>query len=340
MKQYFIIFTVFIVLLFATPIVFGLIQNEQSIDEGSANDNVSEEGAKINQDFVFPKSVSLMLSDTGEILELSIEEYLVGALFAQIQVDFHEEALKAQAVAAHTYLIRLLMNNNNGNVISDNPNTCQPFFDTERARNLFPNTREGLERFDEISEKVKSAAQHGANRILFHEGEPIYAVYHSISAGVTNTAYSVWGVDFPYLRSVDSSWDREHPDFHCSNEISSESVRLAMFDFNRTASMPADYEDWFKEPQINEFGYVISVGVGEHRLSGGDAWRAFGLRSTAFEFTQRETGGSGIFIIETRGFGHGVGLSQHGADVLARRGFSYADILLHYYTGVELVDVR
>jgi stage II sporulation protein D len=326
MKQYIIITVIFVALLFATTLIFGTGSEAADESEGSGADNPPQ-----SPSFDFPRRVPLLLSESGEILDLSLEDYLIGCLFAQIPVDYHEQALKAQAIAAHTYLLRLLAN---GNVISDNPETCQPFFCPERSRTLFRDMTD----YDYHLERVRAAARYGTSRALFHGGQPIYAVYHSLSAGVTNTAYSVWGVDFPYLRSTDSSWDREHRDFICTNEMSAESIRLAMFGFNRTAAMPICYDDWFTEPYLNEFGYVISIGVGENRLSGGDTWRALGLRSTAFSITRRDMSGNSIFVIETRGFGHGVGLSQYGADVLARRGWSYAEILNHYYTNVELVD--
>jgi stage II sporulation protein D len=329
MKQHLIIITVFAILLFATPTVFG---ERTRLEPPPAADNAAENtDDKTN---AFPKQVSLLMSNTGEVLELSIEEYLIGCLFAQIDVNYHEEALKAQATAAHTYLLRL---QHDGHVVSDNPATCQPYFTEKQAIEHFRGCEETYNRH---LPKVIQAARHGANRAIFYNNEPIYAVYHSLSAGVTNTAYSVWGRDFPYLRSVDSSWDREHEEFYSVNEMSSETVRLSMFRFNRTATMPPDYNDWFTAPAINEFGYVISIGAGENRLSGGDMWRAFGLRSTAFNITHRNMGGDSVFVTETRGFGHGVGMSQHGANAMAQRGSDYKQILKHYYTEVTVVTIN
>jgi stage II sporulation protein D len=334
-KQYVIIITVFAILLFATPFVFGESAQFRTGAIRGGGDGADSDNTDESAVFEFPDKIALLLSESGEISELSVEDYIVGCLFAQIPVNYHPRALTAQAIAAHTYLLRLIRN---GNIVSDNPATCQPYFCETRARALFAEDFE----YENYLEIVRTAARQGARKAIFYEGEPIYAVYHSLSAGVTNTAYSVWGVDFPYLRSVDSSWDREHPDFFCTNEMSAESIRLAMFEFNRTASMPYDYEDWFTEPHVNEFGYVISYRIGSDntkRLSGGDMWRAFRLRSTAFEISPRDSAGNTVFVINSRGFGHGVGLSQHGADILATRGFSYEEILRHYYTGIEIITV-
>jgi stage II sporulation protein D len=339
MKQYIIITAVFAALLFGTNALFGnggilQVQARGGARGDNTPDSVNNRGTPPEEPpkMPFTDSVSVLLSETGEVLELSMEDYLVGCLFAQISPTFHEQALTAQAIAAHTYVLRLI---HDGNLISDNPATCQPFLSEEDARRKFISD----EAYQNALARFRTAAKYGAHRAVAHNANPnipIYAVYHSLSAGVTNTAYSVWGVDFPYLKSVDSSWDREHHEFIATNEISAENIRLAMFAFNRTASMPQNYGEWFTEPRLNRFGYVMSVKVGENRLSGGDLWRALGLRSMAFEISRRDMSGETVFVIESRGFGHGVGLSQYGADVLGRRGHSYEDILLYYYTDVVL----
>ncbi|MCL1866990.1 MAG: SpoIID/LytB domain-containing protein, partial [Oscillospiraceae bacterium] len=292
MKDYIIILIVFAVLLFATPFAVSVIAGEKP----------ASPSASVVLDF--PAEVELTLTETGEVINISVEDYIVGCLFAQIPVTYHSEAMNAQAVAAHTYLLRLIRD---GAELSDDPYVCQPFFTSERAESHYGDS------YKEHLVKIRAAARHGANRVIIHDGEPIHAVYHSISAGVTNTAYSVWGQDFPYLQSADSSWDSEHPNFHMVNEITSEDIRIALYEYNKTTSMPVDYEKWFINPIKNEYGYVISAKVGDSLLSGGDMWRMFGFRSPSFDISLRS---GGIFIIETRGYGHGVGLSQFGADVL------------------------
>jgi stage II sporulation protein D len=314
-KEYIVIIVVFVVFLFGTPVVFGAVY------ENPASQVIIP---------VVEQEITLFLTETDEVIRLSVQDYLIGCLFAQIPASYHEQALNAQAVAAHTYLLRLMLDRGENPVITDNATTCQPFFTEDRAIEHYG------EDYGQYLDKVRAAAGFGASRVIVYDNEPIYAVYHSISAGATNTAYSVWGRDFPYLRSVDSSWDTEHPGFTAINEMTSESIRLAIFDYNRTASMPVDYDLWFVNPIKNDFGYVISVKAGETLLSGGDMWRIFNLRSTSFDITFRS---GGIFVIQTRGFGHGAGLSQYGADVLANRGFDASQILQHYFTDVTILQV-
>ncbi|MCL2754653.1 MAG: SpoIID/LytB domain-containing protein [Oscillospiraceae bacterium] len=342
MKAYIIIIAVFLLLLLGTNALFAARSGGELLplllpavpaaslpppNPPNPPDTVSVQ---------FAEQISVLMTDTGEVLTLSVQDYLVGCLFAQISPSYHEQALTAQAIVAHTYVLRLL---HDGNNISDNPATCQPFLREEKARAKFAADAD----YHNALERFRAAARIASTRAIVHNAAPsvpIYSVYHSLSAGVTNTAFPVWGIDLPYLQSVDSSWDREHPEFIAVNEISSETIRLAMFAFNRTASMPPDYADWFASPVLSEFGYVISSNVGNNRLSGGDLWRALGLRSVAFDITQRDMSGAQVFIFETRGHGHGVGLSQYGADVLARRGHSFNEILDYYYTEVQIRENR
>jgi stage II sporulation protein D len=207
--------------------------------------------------------------------------------------------------------------------------TCQPFFTEAQAREYF-----GIE-YDIYYSKIKEAAEYGATRVILYENEPIYAVYHSVSAGATNTARYIWGLDFPYLLRVPSDWDREFTNFVSTNEISASNMRSALLGFDPEIIMPLDYAKWFADYSADAIGYVNAVSARNLTISGGDLWRILNLRSAAFEITFNGT----AFVATTWGHGHGVGLSQFGADYMARRGHTYDSILSYYYTGIEIVDV-
>jgi len=309
MKEYIAIMVVFAVLLFGTPILF---------------DNIfAETGVKASVDA--PDKVTLFLTASGEYVSLTREDYLTGCLFAQIPINYREEALKAQAVAANTYAIRLLLD---GVKLSDSSAMCQPYFTDEQARAYYG------DEYALYYGKVRRAAEFGAKRVILYKGEPIYAVYHSVSAGVTNTAYSVWGKDFPYLQSVGSVWDKDFADYICINEMTPDAVRTALLNYDKTATMPIDYGAWFADTVKNKDGYTASVKVGDFVFSGGDMWRVFNLRSTAFDINYNGT----AFSVETRGFGHGVGLSQYGANYLAEA-YSCEQILTYYYKDVTVEEL-
>ena len=276
---------------------------------------------------VFPDTVSLYLTESGETVKLPAEEYIEGCLAAQIAINYEPEALKAQASASATYAMRLMSELSgsgklpDGADISDDPRLCQPYM-PEAERESTYGTDYGKYRGN-----LREAALWGISHIITYENRPIYAVYHSVSAGGTCPSEYIWNTAFPYLRSAESPWDESCPTFVCTNEMRSEEIRYALAQYDSAIEIPADPARWFTELNADENGYVISVKIGSNTFSGGDLWRILGLRSTAFTVTCTD----GIFTFTTRGFGHGAGLSQYGANAMAASGSTAADILHHYY---------
>ncbi|MCL2078032.1 MAG: SpoIID/LytB domain-containing protein [Oscillospiraceae bacterium] len=290
-------------------------------------------------EYSVPENFRLALTENGEIIEIveiSRVDYLIGCLYAQIPPGYSLETLNAQAVAAHTYALRIALNNKNSPQytlngksadISDNSVTCQPFFTQEKAREYYG------EEYNLYYDKIRQAAEYGAARVILYGAEPIYSVYHSVSAGATNTARYIWDVDFPYLKSVPSDWDREFIHFISTNEFTTNEVRKLLLSYDPNIIMPLDYALWFSEYAADPSGYVMAVSARNQTLSGGDLWRLLNLRSAAFviEYT------GSVFTATTKGHGHGVGLSQFGADYMAQRGYTAEEILNYYYTDVVIV---
>lgn len=275
-----------------------------------------------------PEKIALYLTEEQSVTELTPEEYLLGCLSAQIPIDYEQEALNAQASAAMTYALRLMadfkLNNEEipeGADLSDDSRTCQPYYTYEKALAAYG------ESYNDYLPALKKAAEYGAKHILTYKNEPIYAVYHSVSAGRTNSALGIWGRSFDYIKPVESKWDEDYINFECTNEMTAEQARLALVNYKEGISTPADYGKWFTELNADEGGYVISVKIGDNLFSGGDIWRIFGLRSTAFTVSYQ----GGIFTFITKGYGHGAGLSQYGANEMAKEGKTAAEILRYYY---------
>lgn len=277
---------------------------------------------------VFPEKLTVLLTESGEAREMTGKEYITGCIAAQIPIDYEQEALNAQAAAAATYALRLMLDFKDnpeavpqGADISDSPKLCQPFYTEEKCKELY-----GTD-YARYRSNLGKAAEYGLRHIITYENQPIYAVYHSVSAGKTCSALPVWGRDFPYLKPAESGADTGYKNFLCVNEITAEKARIALTAYNPDIEVPADCAKWFTELNANEDGYVISVKIGANTFSGGDIWRIFGLRSTAFTVSYSD----GIFTFTTKGYGHGVGLSQYAANEMAKSGSSAADILRHYY---------
>lgn len=276
-----------------------------------------------------PETFPLLLTETGEVRTVTPEEYLVGCLAAQIPIDYEQEALNAQAAASYTYALRLAANPDGAPenaLLSDDGKTHQPYFPPEKCAELYG------ESYTAYLPRLREAAAYGASHPITYEDEPIYAVYHSVSAGRTCSAYGIWGRELPYLSPAESYADRDYLNYECANEITVESARVALVQAKSDIVTPADYGKWFSDFNVNEDGYVISVKIGDNLFSGGDIWRIFGLRSTAFTVEYHD----GIFTFRTRGYGHGAGLSQYGANEMAKEGKTAEEILKHYYNGVKV----
>ena len=272
------------------------------------------------------KEFELTLVESGEEITLTAEEYLVGCLFAQIDVSYELEALKAQAVAAYTYALRLT---EDGNELSDSSSMCQPFFTPAKAREYYGDS------YDEYLPNVTEAAGYGASHALYYENKPIYSVYHSVSAGVTARPEYIWGINLPYLDRVDCPVDMSYIYFRTENEMSADDMRTRLLRYDGTLEMPLDYSLWFTEINRDESGYVRSARVGGKTLSGGDLWRILGLRSTAFDISWNGM----AFTVTAMGYGHGAGMSQFTADYLAKDGWTAEEILGYFYRGATLKTV-
>ena len=313
MKDIIIIMAMFAAAVFALPL-FGTTYSASGAD-------VPASAA------VFPDTVNVYLTGSGETVSVPAAEYIEGCLAAQIPINYRPEALKAQAAASAAYALRLMRELDgsgklpDGADISDDRKLCQPYMTPEARSEAY-----GAD-YEKYRPDIEAAAAYGISHIITYHGEPIYAVYHSVSAGATCPAEYVWGRSFPYLRRADSTQDINYQNFECTNELRSEDIRLALANYDRGIDIPVDPARWFTDPVTDEYGYVISVNIGKNKFSGGDLWRILGLRSTAFTVSYADN----IFTFTTRGFGHGAGLSQYGANELAASGASAEDILHHYY---------
>lgn len=284
------------------------------------------------------KTIQVQKKETGEILTLDFEEYIKGVVAAEMPASFEEEALKAQAVAARTYAFRRMKEQMAKPVetrpsfhITTDFHTGQSYLTMEELKQKWGNN------FYSYYEKVVKAVVATKGEIMVYEDEPIEAVFHSTSAGVTQSAQEVWSLDLPYLQSVESVEDVKAPSFIQQVEFTSEEF------LNRiTECLPEIViakENIGKQIQIIErssSGYVKQVQIGNQILSGQDIRNILGLASN--HFTLEQEGDNLTFI--TQGYGHGVGMSQYGAHFMAEEGKTYKEILQHYYQGIRIENMK
>lgn len=268
-----------------------------------------------------------------EVVTLTEEDFLIRTLAMEMSPATHEEALKAQAVAAYTYYAR----RRQAQAEKADPALKGADFAAPNAKFPAEYTEEKLRerwgaQYDTNYEKLAAAVKAVRGVAITHGGKLIDACYHAISCGSTEDAETVWGADIPYLQAVASPGDRLSPTYASTVTLTAAEVRDALLKELPDLTLGDDPAAWFSAPILSEAGTVAQQPVGNAQLAGTRVRALFGLRSAAFAVTYQD----GSFTFTVKGFGHGVGMSQYGADYLARQGYSYEEILHYYYTDVTV----
>lgn len=275
-------------------------------------------------------TVTVLQAASGNVIETDTVEYLVGCLACELPPDTPTEALKAQAVAAYTNVVRLKENPDGkaGDAdITDDTGLHQGYYDEQTRREKWG------DKYDTYSEKFSAAVQAVYGQKLTYDGKPITAAYFALCAGRTESAKNIWGGDVPYLVSVTSTGDRLSPDLQTETVLSAEEVRAALSADNEIV-LGDNPAEWITDLQVSdtESGVVTAVCVGGKTVTGQTLRALLGLRSPAFTVLFSD----GSFHFTVSGSGHFVGMSQYGADYMARQGADYKEILAHYYPGTAL----
>lgn len=259
----------------------------------------------------------MLRTGSGRTVERNMNDYLAGVLLAEMPATFEPEALKAQAVAARTYALKTSVSGgkHGDNSLCGDFTCCQGYIHMEDYR-MNGGTEENLE-------KVREAVHTTSGEFLLYEGDLIEATYFSSSGGTTESALAVWGMDYPYLRSVESP---EEPSIHVQR-WSIEAFQLLL-----GKTLPEDVSQWIGTISYTDGGGVDKIEIDGEMYTGVQLRNMLGLRSTAFEIIPEK----GLVSVITKGYGHRVGLSQYGANAMAQQGYDYMQILEHYYPGTEI----
>ena len=271
------------------------------------------------------RTVMLLLS--GDVREMPLDRYLEGVLAAEMPASFEQSALEAQCIAARTYAVsRASSGVHDGGVCAD-PGCCEAYVGDAELHAKWG------EDYDANIARIRAAVAATDSLILTYGGEPIFAAFHSSSSGCTEDCASVWGSELPYLVSVDTP---ESPE-NVPQLVQERSVPAAEFRNTVLAALPgavfvAGPDGWLTEAEYTPSGRLASVRVGTVRVTGTELRSLFALRSTKVTWSVSDEG----VTFFTEGYGHGVGMSQYGANILAREGADAAEILAHYYPGTVL----
>ncbi|MBQ8687353.1 MAG: stage II sporulation protein D [Ruminococcus sp.] len=338
MKQYGLMMLTFALILTAVPTVPALLERRSPSSSAEPSDASEKETAPSSDGTDDPQpehteTIRMLDTSTGTVTELSMCDYIIGAVCAEMPASFEEEALKAQAVAVHTYAVRQQQLEAAaptpelcGADLSNDSSRYQAYFTKSQAMQFYGSG------FDSAYARITEAAQAVLPYILEYEDEPILAAFCSMSSGVTESAENVWGEDVAYLVPVDSAADEAAPNFLEEVVFTAAQLKSALLAAFPEADFSGAAEDWLCVKKTSESGTVLRAAAGGLSVTGQEVRGALGLRSAAFEVAWE---GDQCRIL-TKGYGHGVGMSQYGANAMAQAGADWQEILAHYYPGCEI----
>ena len=262
-------------------------------------------------------TVCFMDQSTGQAVTLPLREYLIGAVAAEMPVSWPDEALKAQAVAAHSYVLYRRDHSPARRQGCLTDAVLHSYWGTAYAANYA--------RLSALVDAVQT-------QVLYYGDAPAGTSYFAMSNGRTEASENVWGTALPYLVPVDSSTDTAADNYEYTLNLSAAQLQQLLAERLGIAADLSQQAQWFGTPVLTSSGYVDSLPVCGQTVQGTALRKALGLRSACFTVVCQ----SGTFSFTTRGYGHGVGMSQWGAKALAEQGADYRTILAHYYPGTEL----
>lgn len=329
MRKIFIFILCIIILTFLIPVIF----TTKRIKNVFSN-NEEKEIEVISYDYSKYKNIKLLHQDTKQIEEINLDEYIINVVSAEMPVDYELEALKAQAIVARTYTIyKITTSKKHENAdICDKSTCCQAWISKE----------DRFKRWDEdkrISNwnKIVKTVNETAGKIITYEGKPINAFFHANSGGKTQIPFYVWGgTGYPYLQVVATNGEENYSQYSSQAKFTKEEFIEKVKKEHEDFEIDFEKENCIQIIERDESNRVVTVKIGNLNLSGVETRTLLGLRSANFtiEINNNE------IIFKVIGYGHGVGMSQTGADALAKQGKNYEEIIKHFYAGVEIIEMN
>lgn len=287
-------------------------------------DTKKEKLEEIKLNYVSNITVRVKRVGTDKIENIKLEKYVEGVVAGEMPALFEEEALKAQAVASRSYVLKKMEDNKNNDYDVVDTVTNQVYLDEDDLKNKWQ------DKYTEYINRIRTAVNETSLEYLEYDGTVINAMFFSTSNGYTEDASLVFKEDIPYLKSVESSWDSNVSSTFKYTE------QMSLQEFYGKLNLPYNKKLTIEIEERSSTNRILNLKVNKVEFSGRDLYNKLGLRSTDFNITQV---GSNL-IIDTVGYGHGVGMSQYGAQGMAKEGYTYDEILKHYYTGADIVKLK
>lgn len=335
MKKILIYFFIFLLICFIIPaILTKKIETTSSVSE--ENIIQKKEQTITNKDeYNYNKygTIKLLHTKTGEVEEVGIDEYLCNVVSAEMPADFELEALKAQAIVARTYTIYKINNKKHENAdICDSSTCCQAWISKQDRIARWEESKR-----DSNWQKIQDCVSSTKGQIITYNNQPINAFFHSNSGGTTEVPVNVWGgTGYPYLQVVETAGEEGYTQYSSEVNLSNGELLDKLKTKYSDIQINFDDENDIKIISYTDSGRVKTIKFGTHELSGVETRTLLGLKSANFEIIKENNS----IKFSVKGYGHGVGMSQTGADIMAKQGNTAQEIIKHFYVGVEIKDIN
>lgn len=331
-----IYFCAFLIIFFIVPAICTITPSKEKVQETVATTEQNVEPVEEQEyDYQKYKTIKLLHSATGQVEELDIDEYLYGVVSSEMPASYELEALKAQAVVARTYTIYQIIHNSDKHEnadICDDFNCCQAWISKEERL-----ARWAQEEAESNWKKIVEAVNSTKGKIVTYDRQPINAFFHANSGGITESSLNIWGgIDYPYLKSVETAGEEGYSQYASQVVLNQQDLLSKIQTKYEDCTINFAEENCIQILEYTTSGRVKTIKIGNKEIAGTEARTLLGLKSTNFTFS---IDGENITFTVT-GYGHGVGMSQTGADALAKSGTNYEAIIKHFYTNVEIIAVN
>ena len=301
-----------------TNVTKNIVKSDDSIktnQENQSESNYSSSNSIETNPSVSKKEYISIKRANGQVISIEFRDYIIGVIAAEMPASFNREAIKAQSVLARTYALKA---KKYGKTLTDTVST-QAYIDTDQMKQKWGKD------FETYYNKIAACVDETSKEYLSYDNDYIEALYHSTNNGKTESSLDVFGNYYPYLISVTSELDKQASSYLRTTTIPIQTI-------NEKLNININKDSNIQVLSYTDGGNIKEISIDEKIFNGRKFRETLGLRSADFDITVNDNDVS----ITTRGYGHGVGMSQYGANLMANNNYSYKDILSHYYPGTQL----
>lgn len=342
MNKRYVIYYAFFCVLIVISLIISMLVIKNWEDKDKQNENIQNQIDKVKKYQIenkVPKEIKVKITKTGEIVKMDIDDYLKGVVPSEMPPSYDIEALKAQAVVARTYTFeKMQAASHKDSDICDNYACCQAYYNKEKIMEIWTGRGFDKDLRNTYWSKVEEAVNSTNNIVITYKGKYIKAYFHANSGGKTESSTEIWGKQsIPYLVPVESLGEEEHQYYKTEVKFTIDELEQQLNKgSDKKCSIDINKKDNIKILSYTVSGRVKNIQIGNNIYEATELRTKLGLKSTNFSV---ETVDNNV-VFKVKGYGHGLGMSQTGSNYYAKNGFTYDQIIKHYYTGVDITKAE